>query len=110
MEQEEIGDISDKLTSGIQPADPHHHEHHQQVINRLARIEGHIRAIKRMVEEDTACPDVLIQIAAVRSALNGVGRVILEDHLESCIVEAVESDDYQRALGDLKNSLDKFIG
>ncbi len=86
------------------------HEHHQQVINRLARIEGHVRAIKRMVEEDTPCPDVLMQIAAVRSALNSVGRVILEDHIQSCMVEAVEKDDYQRALRDLKNSLDKFIG
>jgi CsoR family transcriptional regulator, copper-sensing transcriptional repressor len=86
------------------------HEHHQQVINRLARIEGHVRAIKRMVEEDTSCPDVLVQIAAVRSALNSVGRVILEDHLQSCMVQAVEKDDYQQALRDLKNSLDRFIG
>jgi CsoR family transcriptional regulator, copper-sensing transcriptional repressor len=86
------------------------HEHHQQVISRLARIEGHVRAIKRMVEEDTSCPDVLVQIAAVRSALNSVGRVILEDHLQSCMVRAVEKDDYQQALRDLKNSLDRFIG
>lgn len=86
------------------------HEHHQQVLNRLARIEGHVRAIKRMVENDTPCPDVLTQIAAVRSALNGVGRVILEDHIQSCMVDAVEKDDYQRAMKDLKNSLDKFIG
>jgi len=69
-----------------------------------------VRAIKRMVEEDTACPDVLVQIAAVRSALNSVGRVILEDHLQSCMVQAVEKDDYQQALRDLKNSLDRFIG
>lgn len=88
----------------------HRHEHHQQVLNRLARIEGHVRAIKRMVEEDTPCPDVLTQIAAVRSALNSVGRVILEDHLQSCMVDAVEKDDYNRALKELKNSLDKFIG
>lgn len=86
------------------------HEHHQQVLNRLARIEGHVRAIKRMVEEDKPCPDVLMQIAAVRSALNSVGRVILEDHLQSCMIDAVEKDDYNRALKDLKNSLDKFIG
>jgi DNA-binding FrmR family transcriptional regulator len=86
------------------------HEHHQQVLNRLARIEGHVRAIKRMVEEDTPCPDVLTQIAAVRSALNGVGRVILEDHLQSCMLDAIEQDDYKRAMQDLKNSLDKFIG
>ncbi len=86
------------------------HEHHQQVLNRLARIEGHVRAIKRVVEEDTPCPDILTQIAAVRAALNSVGRVILEDHIQSCMVEAVEKDDYKHALRDLKNSLDKFIG
>ena len=85
------------------------HEHHQQVLNRLARIEGHVRAIKRMVEEETPCPDVLTQIAAVRAALNSVGRVILEDHLQSCMVDAVERDDYRRALRDLKDSLGRFI-
>lgn len=88
----------------------HRHEHHQQVLNRLARIEGHVRAIKKMVEADKPCPDVLVQIAAVRSALNGVGRVILEDHLQSCMVEAVEKDDYKQSLQDLKDSLNKFIG
>ncbi|MDD5369763.1 MAG: metal-sensing transcriptional repressor [Anaerolineaceae bacterium] len=88
----------------------HHHGQHEAVINRLARIEGHVRAIKRMVEEDTPCPDVLLQVAAVRAALNSVGRIILEDHLQSCMVDAVEKDNYQRALRDLKVSLDKFIG
>jgi CsoR family transcriptional regulator, copper-sensing transcriptional repressor len=97
-------------TGNSQNNEPHTHEHHQQVLNRLARIEGHVRAIKRMVEEDTPCPDVLTQIAAVRSALNGVGRVILEDHIQTCMIEAVERDDYQRSVRDLKNSLDKFIG
>ena len=110
MDTPENEDLSPEITAEGQGADNHPHEHRQQVINRLARIEGHIRAIKRMVEEDKPCPDVLMQIAAVRSALNGAGRVILEDHLQSCMVEAVEKDDYQRALQDLKNSLDKFIG
>ena len=88
----------------------HSHEHYQAVINRLARIEGHVRAIKRMVEEETPCPDVLVQIAAVRSALNSVGRVILEDHLRHCMVDAARKSDYQEAMRDLKSSLDKFIG
>jgi DNA-binding FrmR family transcriptional regulator len=107
MDAEEKTDVP----KNIEPVDhENRHEHHQQVIARLARIEGHVRGIKRMVEEDVPCPDVLTQIAAVRAALNSVGRVILEDHLQSCMVEAVEKDDYQRALRDLKNSLDKFIG
>jgi DNA-binding FrmR family transcriptional regulator len=114
MEPKESNDMKDKiLTESADVVVVDHenrHEHHQQVLNRLARIEGHVRAIKRMVEEDTPCPDVLMQIAAVRSALNSVGRVILEDHLQSCMVEAVEKDDYQRALRDLKITLYKFIG
>ena len=110
MASEDRHDLNEKITAVSEHSDVHRHEHHQQVINRLARIEGHVKAVKRMVEEDTPCPDVLIQIAAVRSALNSVGRVILEDHMQSCMFEAVEKDDYQRALDDLKNSLDKFIG
>ena len=88
----------------------HNHEHHQSVVNRLARIEGHVRAVKRMVEAETPCPDVLVQIAAVRSALNLVGRIILEDHLKSCLVTAVQQGDFEQAFLDLKNSLGQFIG
>jgi DNA-binding FrmR family transcriptional regulator len=87
----------------------HEHERAQVVINRLARIEGHVRAIKRMVEEGTPCPDLLVQIAAVRSALNGVGRVILEDHIQSCMVDAVRNGNFERAYQSLEQSLDRFI-
>jgi DNA-binding FrmR family transcriptional regulator len=90
-------------------APSHAHEHYQSVINRLARIEGHVRAVKRMVEAGTPCPEVLVQIAAVRSALNSVGRVILEDHLKSCMVDAVKSGDFEDAYRDLEQSLHHFI-
>ncbi len=86
------------------------HEHHEAVLKRLARIEGHVRAVKRMVEEGKTCPEVLIQIAAVRSALISVGQVILEDHLQSCMVKAVQEGDFEESFRDLKNSLDQFIG
>jgi DNA-binding FrmR family transcriptional regulator len=88
----------------------HVHEQQEAVLKRLARIEGHVRGIKRMVEEDTPCPDVLVQIAAVRSALNSVGQIILEDHLRSCMVKAVKDGEFEDAMRDLKNSLDRFIG
>lgn len=88
---------------------PHKHEKNDAVLKRLARIEGHVRGIKRMVEEDTPCPDVLVQIAAVRSALNNVGQIILEDHLKNCMVRAVEDGDFEDAMKDLKISLDRFI-
>ena len=85
------------------------HEHQQSVINRLARIEGHVRAVKRMVGEGRACPDILVQVAAVRSALNSVGRLILEDHIKSCMVDAVRRGDFEEAHHDLEHSLDRFI-
>jgi DNA-binding FrmR family transcriptional regulator len=88
---------------------PHKHESNDAVIKRLARIEGHVRGIKRMVEEDAECPDVLVQIAAVRSALNNVGQIILEDHLQLCMVRAVKDGDFETAMSDLKLSLDRFI-
>ena len=87
----------------------HSHPHRESVIKRLARIEGHVRAVKRMVEEDTDCPDVLVQIAAVRAALNGVGRLILEDHMQGCMLKAAQDGDFEEAFRDLKKSLDRFI-
>lgn len=88
----------------------HSHPHRESVLKRLARIEGHVRAVKRMVEEDTDCPDVLVQIAAVRAALNGVGRLILEDHMQGCMVKAAQDGEFEEAFRDLKKSLDQFIG
>jgi len=93
----------------LSPNRAHRHEHHQSVVNRLARIEGHVRAVKRMIEAETPCPDVLVQIAAVRSALNSVGRIILEDHLKSCMVTAIQQGDFEQAFLDLRSSLDQFI-
>jgi CsoR family transcriptional regulator, copper-sensing transcriptional repressor len=98
----------------VEAAEFAHHDHahpqRESVLKRLARIEGHVRAVKRMVEEDRPCPEVLVQIAAVRSALNGVGRVILEDHMQGCLVHAAQEGDFDAAFRDLKKSLDQFIG
>jgi len=88
----------------------HEHAHKKSVLARLARIEGHVRAVRRMVEGDTACPEILIQIAAVRSALNAAGRLILEDHVRGCLIDAAQEGDFEVVFKDLKNSLDKFIG
>jgi len=88
----------------------HNHPQRESVLKRLARIEGHVRAVKRMVEEDKDCPDVLVQIAAIRAALNGVGRLIPEDHMQGCMVKAAKEGDFEEAFRDLKKSLDQFIG
>lgn len=71
----------------------HTHTNTRAVINRLSRAIGHLTAVRAMVEEGRDCAEVLVQIAAVRSALNGVCKVILKDHMDHCIVDAVESGD-----------------
>ncbi len=104
-EEDELGTIE----HGDILHDHHLHAQREAVIKRLARIEGHVRGVKRMVAEDAACPDVLVQIAAIRAALNSVGRIILEDHLRGCMLEAAKDGDFEDAFKDLKKSLDQFI-
>ena len=89
-------------------AHPHVHENTKAVLNRLSRAIGHLESVKKMVENGRDCSEVLIQIAAVRSAINNIGKVILQDHIQHCLVDAVENDDEQ-ALDDLCQSIDKFI-
>lgn len=87
---------------------PHVHENTKAVLNRMARIIGHMESIKRMVEDGRDCSEVLVQIAAVKSAINNVGKVILQDHIKHCIVDAVEDNDGQ-AIDDLCAAIDKFM-
>ena len=88
----------------------HHHssEHIRQVSNRLARAIGHLESVKKMVEEDRDCSEVLIQLAAVRSALTNTGKVILKDHMDHCIVDAVEHNDW-KAIEELNRAIEQFI-
>ena len=67
-----------------------------------------MEAVRRMVEEERDCSEVLIQLAAVKSAINNTGTVILKDHINHCIVDAVETGD-QKALDDLSTAIDRFI-
>ena len=65
----------------------------QEVLRRLKTVEGHLRGIQRMVEEDSYCIDVIHQIQAVQSALDKVTAQILDQHLNSCVITAVRGDD-----------------
>ncbi len=87
----------------------HAHKRTKEVVNRLSRIEGHVRAVKTMVESGRACPDVLIQLAAVRSAVEQVSRVVLSDHVESCLRGAAATGAADEEWTRLKEALDKFI-
>ena len=74
-------------------AHPHIHHNKSAVLNRLSRASGHLNSIRTMVENDRDCSEVLIQLSAVRSAINGICEVILKEHIEHCIVDAVSSGD-----------------
>ena len=86
----------------------HSHAHTREVTNRLSRAIGHLESVRKMVEDGRDCSEVLVQLAAVRAALGAVSRVILKDHLEHCIVHAVESND-QAAIDELEHAIDKLI-
>lgn len=103
---------------------PHHHHPHEpntlhphvhseeslrQIVNQLSRIEGHVRGIKSMVQQSTPCPDVLIQLAAVRGAIDRVSRIILDEHLTECIGRAAREGNIEEELDQLKAALDRFL-
>jgi len=86
-----------------------HHKKTRAIINRLSRIEGHVRSIKQMLEEDKPCPEVLTQLAAVKAAVQKAAQVVLEDHIESCMGEAATKGNIEEEWQHLKEALDKYI-
>lgn len=95
---------------GITHDHGHHHSHEntKAVLNRLSRAIGHLQSVKRMIEDGRDCSEVLVQIAAVRSAIDNTGKLILQDHLKHCIVEAAAEEDHQ-AIEDLCKAIEKYM-
>ena len=98
----------EKLEFGHSHGHAHTHTQTKQVVNRLARAIGHLESVKAMVENGRDCTEVLIQLAAVQSALSGASRMILKDHISHCIVDAVEHHDEQ-SLEDLNHAIDHLL-
>ena len=92
--------------------DKHTHTHDPKemkaIINRLAKAIGHLEAVKGMVENGRDCSEVLVQLAAVKSAINNTGNLILKEHISHCIVHAVDHGDRQ-AVEDLNRAIDQFM-
>ena len=86
---------------------PHAHTQTRQVVNRLSRAIGHLESVRRMVEDGRDCAEVLVQLAAVRSALNSTAKVILKDHMEHCLNDLGE--DRAEQLAALNEAIDKFM-
>lgn len=89
-------------------AHAHTHANTKAVLNRLSKAIGHLETIKKMVESGRDCSEVLIQLSAVKSALNNTGKVILKDHIQHCLVDAIESNDLE-TLEELNRAIDQFI-
>jgi len=85
------------------------HKSRKEVADRLSKIEGHVHGIRKMVDEDRGCSDLLIQIAAVRSAMDKVAKIILEDHIETCVLDAMKSGKADESMAELKEALSKLL-
>ena len=97
--------IEDKPTSHNHS---HTHTNTKAVLNRLSRAIGHLTSVRNMVEQGRDCSEVLIQLAAVRSAINRTCEIILKDHLEHCIVDAISTGDME-ALDELKRAVELLM-
>ena len=98
------------LESGevIRHSHTHTHTQTKAVLNRMARLIGHLESTKKMIEDGRDCSEVLIQLSAVDAAIKAVGRIILKDHIEHCIVDAVKDGD-DRAIVELNKAIDQFL-
>jgi len=86
----------------------HSHENTKAVKNRLARVIGHLHAVERMIDDERDCAEVLIQLAAIRSALNNICKLILKDHMDHCVIDAIRDNDTQ-SLAELNKAIDLLM-
>ncbi len=90
----------------------HRHIHDEKekkaIMNRLSRAIGHLESIKRMVENDRDCSEVLVQLSAVASAITNTGKSVLQSHIEHCIVDAVKNGDMNQ-IDELNKAIDLFV-
>ena len=88
----------------------HHHspEEKKRQLNRLSRVIGHLQHVKRMIEDDEDCADVLVQLSATRSALTGLGKEIINEHITHCIAHAIEDGDME-AIEEFQKAIEKFF-
>ena len=76
--------------------------------NRLKRVDGQIKAIDRMIEQDIPCEDIIIQINAAKTALHKIGQVVLEGHLNHCVKDGIEHGDAEKTIADFAKALEYF--
>lgn len=103
----------DPAAGAVDEQQPHEHigspEQTRALLNRLARLEGHVGGVRRMIADGRNCSDVLIQLAAVRAGVDKVARLVLEDHIAHCLREAASNGTSDEEWDRLKEALDRYI-
>jgi DNA-binding FrmR family transcriptional regulator len=85
------------------------HEHTDDVVKRLSRIEGHIRGIKKMLEDGRSCDQILLQLSAVKAALNKATKILLEDHFDHCVINKNKDKTLEKELIEFRKTFDGFL-
>ncbi len=114
-EHDHLHEETDALFLEMEETHAHHHHlshHHspeekKRQLNRLSRVIGHLQHVKRMIEEDQDCADVLMQLSATSSALTGLGKEIINEHITHCITHAVQDGDME-AIEEFQKAIEKF--
>ena len=111
LNREELDKLNDDLKDYVSPKHQSHHhspEEKKRQLNRLARIIGHLNFVRRLIEDDADCTEVLTQLSASRSALNGLGKEIIQEHISHCITHAVE-DGNMEAIEEFQKAIERFV-
>jgi len=90
------------------PLKPRTEEEKNQIINRLKRIEGQVRGIQKMVEDDRYCVDILVQISAIQSAMKNIGFAVTERHINHCVSHAIKQGEGKETIEELMTVLKQF--
>ncbi|MFC7747411.1 metal-sensing transcriptional repressor [Lentibacillus kimchii] len=96
------------MQSDKQPVMPRTDKEKDQMTNRLNRIEGQVRGLQKMIEEDRYCIDILVQISAVQAALNKVGYTVMERHAKTCVSDAIQSGNGDESIEELMKVIKQF--
>lgn len=86
------------------------HEERQNIINRLNRIEGQVKGIRKMIDEEQPCAEIMMQIAAVKAAINKVGTLVFETHFRHCLEQAIAGGEGSDFMEEVMKMLGKYIG
>ena len=85
------------------------YQHSKNIVNRLARVEGHVRSVKEMVQAGRECSEILTQLAAIHQAIENTTKVFLKEHIEHCVKKAINEGKQEEALKELETAIDRFL-